>query len=87
VHKDSIAVAHAARDRADAQWVGGLLGGLDATTSGSEWPTDRAGRKNVLLDSRSDINLAGSSAQNDIDAVKDLRARLWPQTPNPFREE
>ncbi len=31
--------------------------------------------------------LAGSSAQNDIDAVKDLRARLRPQAPDPLGEE
>jgi hypothetical protein len=31
--------------------------------------------------------LAGSSAQNDIDAVKDLRAWLWPQPSDPFSEE
>jgi len=31
--------------------------------------------------------LAGSSAQNDINAVKDLRARLRPQTPDPLGEE
>jgi hypothetical protein len=31
--------------------------------------------------------LAGSSAQNDIDAVKDLRAWLRPQSPDPLREE
>ncbi len=31
--------------------------------------------------------LASSSAQNDIDAVKDLRARLRPQSPDPLGEE
>ena len=31
--------------------------------------------------------LAGSAAQDDIDAVKDLRARLRPQTPDPLREK
>jgi hypothetical protein len=30
---------------------------------------------------------AGSSAQNDIDAVKDLRARLRTQTPDSLGEE
>jgi hypothetical protein len=38
-------------------------------------------------DSQYQNGVRRSSAQNDIDAVKDLGARLWPQAPDPLGQE